>query len=395
MTAESARVPHTAEAIEGRGRVPPIVYIEPPSHHFAGDRLFQEDAVPFAGDRIMAPYACVREVLGARGVAVHTADLMPPAASGNRLLYVSIGNLADCRRLAERRDVTMSALFAMECPVMDPGLYRGLRDAQNVFRRIYSWSDSPSLERFTGGPLRLEPFCWPQSYDDVHEEIWRNEDRRFMVMMNGNKQPALDSQSLHAERLRALHYFEQFGEIDLYGREWDQAPHRVGRPGTPYTVRRLERAIRTQWLRLRPDPLLQSARRAWKGATRSKSRTLGAYTFAICFENMTLKGWVTEKIFDCFFSGTIPIYRGATDVERRIPPDCFIDMRRFDSYAELRMFLKSLSSSELRGYRERARAYLRSDAFYPFSKQAFADVFLRIVEQDAGETNGRTAVTHA
>jgi len=358
------------------------VYIEPPSHHFANDRLFAEDVVPFAGERIMAPYTYLRETFARRGIAVHTADLIP-APSHHTVAYVSLGNLRNYRILARRSDVILSALIALECPIMDPELYRGLPDAQRFFKRIFSWSDNASLERFTRGSLRLEPFCWPQSFDGVHEEIWLNQDRKYMVMMNGNKLPAVEWQSLHTERLRALEHFERFGEIDLYGREWDQAPHRVGHPRTPYTVRRLERAVRTTWQRFRPDPLLESARRAWRGSTASKSRTLGAYTFAICFENMILKGWITEKIFDCFFAGTIPIYWGATDVEQRIPPECFIDMRRFGNYAELRSFLKSLTAAELKDYREHARAFLASDAFYPFSKRAFAEMFLRIVKDDA------------
>ena len=55
-------------------------------------------------------------------------------------------------------------------------------------------------------------------------------------------------------------------------------------------------------------------RASWRGPARSKSETLGRYTFALCFENMVLKGWITEKIFDCFYSGTVPIYLGAPDL---------------------------------------------------------------------------------
>jgi hypothetical protein len=360
------------------------VYIEPPSHHFASDRLFEVDAVPFAGDQIMAPYAHVREVLGQAGIGVHTADLLPPPGSGTRIAYVSIGNLRNYEAVAVRSDVTPSALIAMECPIADPELYRGLRRASRAFRRILSWSDSESLERFTGGPLRLEPFSWPQSFDRVHQEIWSNVERRFLVIMNGNKLPAINWQSLHRERLRAIEYFERFGEIDLYGREWDQPPHRAGLTHIPYTLRRLERAARGVWDRIRPDPLLEAARRVWRGPTQSKSKVLGGYVFAICFENMVLKGWITEKIFDCFFTGTVPVYWGATDVQERIPPECFIDMRRFDGYADLRAYLRSLTTKDVQRYKDAARSFLESDAFYPFSKQAFAELFLRVVEQDLG-----------
>ena len=47
---------------------------------------------------------------------------------------------------------------------------------------------------------------------------------------------------------------------------------------------------------------------------------------------MVLERWITEKIFDCFYAGTIPVYLGAPDVARWLPPECFIDMRRFGGY---------------------------------------------------------------
>ena len=34
---------------------------------------------------------------------------------------------------------------------------------------------------------------------------------------------------------------------------------------------------------------------------------------------MEMKGYISEKIFDCFYSGTIPIYLGAKDVKTIFP----------------------------------------------------------------------------
>ena len=62
----------------------------------------------------------------------------------------------------------------------------------------------------------------------------------------------------------------------------------------------------------------------------------------LCFENAELKGWLTEKLFECLRTGTIPIYWGATDIEELVPTDCFIDMRRFADYSELLAYLNAL-----------------------------------------------------
>jgi alpha(1,3/1,4) fucosyltransferase len=127
-----------------------------------------------------------------------------------------------------------------------------------------------------------------------------------------------------------------------------------------------------------------AARKVYKGELETKWETLASYDFALCFENAQLKGWLTEKIFECLRMGTIPIYWGATDVEELIPPDSFIDMRQFADYAELRGFLRALDRQAVRRYRDAGRSFLESQMFEPFSKEHFAEIFGDLLEQDTG-----------
>lgn len=336
----------------------------------------------------MAPWVHLRNVLTSRGITVHTADFLNGDSEASLNLYVSIGNLKNYRRIARRKDIIMSAFFAMECPIVEPSLYKGLGHVQHYFKRIFSWSDSQALEHFTGGSLPLIPYLWPQSFNDVHEPIWERTDRKFLVMINSNKLPAVYWRELYTERLRAIEYFSRTGEIDLYGNHWDKPSLRLGRTWIPATAIRLLRVGEQLWQRFQPDPYLTAARSVYRGRAQSKSETLGQYTFALCFENMILKGWITEKIFDCFFTGTIPIYWGAPNIEEHIPMNCFIDMRKFSGYGELRDFLKSLSERDIRAYRENARQFLLSPKYKPFTKEAFADLFTQIVEADVESTRG-------
>src|SRR5579862_1673410 len=193
--------------------------------------------------------------------------------------------------------------------------------------------------------------------------------------------------------MKAVEYFERTGDIDLYGRGWDGPTARVGQwcvPGTfgkvpmPGTIQRIRRGFVKGWQRIFPEPLLAAARKTYRGTAISKPEILGNYTFALCFENSILNGWMTEKLFDCFFAGTVPVYWGAPDIEDYVSPDCFIDMRQFEDYGALKEYLKSLKESGIRQYKENARAYLASPRFRPFTKQAFTELFARIVEEDAG-----------
>ncbi|MCM1154886.1 MAG: glycosyltransferase family 10 [Roseburia sp.] len=60
-----------------------------------------------------------------------------------------------------------------------------------------------------------------------------------------------------------------------------------------------------------------------------KVRFIGQYKFTIAFENSFLPGYTTEKLFDCFKAGTIPIYWGNPEVARDVNPDAFINGNDF------------------------------------------------------------------
>ena len=384
------------------------IYIDPFSHHFLGDKLFDLNFAAHAGgEQILAPYVHLKEYLGARGIPVHTADYFPSQPDGYRNLFFSLGRIEQYKRVGKRQDAVLSAFFAFETPIIDPDLYRELYYAQDSFRRIFCWTDSAALEPWVGGPLRCLPFFPPQSFDKVHSGTWENTDRGFLVMINNNRLCRLPPpcRELYSERMRAVLYFGQTGEIELYGGGWDRPTLRVGGriciPGTfgkipqPGTLQRLNHELIRHWQKFFPDPLLESARKVYRGFATSKRETLGKYKFALCFENAILKGWITEKIFDCFFAGTVPVFWGATDVEDHIPTDCFIDMRRFADYSDLRSYLRSLSPEDVQNYKEAARAFLESPRFDPFTKRAFAERFARIVEEDTGVKLTKREAAHA
>jgi hypothetical protein len=232
--------------------------------------------------------------------------------------------------------------------------------------------------------VHVHPFWWPQSFDTVHEPLWNRADRGFLVMINANKLPRVYWQELYTERMRAVEFFARTNEIDLYGRGWDGPSMRLGHTRVPYTFKRVYLAGKRVAHRYRPDPLLVAARSVWKGPAASKSETLAAYRFAVCFENAAIRGWITEKIFDCFFAGTVPIYWGAPDIADHVPHDAFIDMQGFAGYEELRRYLHGLGPKDVERYRDAGRAFVGSPAFARFSKQAFTDRVAGVLREDAG-----------
>lgn len=79
----------------------------------------------------------------------------------------------------------------------------------------------------------------------------------------------------------------------------------------------------------------------------TKLATLSRYRFGLALENAIEPDYVTEKLFDCFVAGTIPVYLGAPNVEDVLPGDhCYIRADYFASPRELAEYLTRLASDE-------------------------------------------------
>jgi hypothetical protein len=360
------------------------VFIDPVSHHFLRNELFNPDNRHNI-DGAHEPYFHLRDGFAAQGIEVHTADYLLSGEKRNGVnVYFSLGMLDKFRRLAGWRDVVLSGLFTFEAPIVQPSVYRALPEASRYFKRIYCYSTSEALTRFGCADLRFHKLHIPYPRDRVIDELWGNENRKFLNLLNWNRLSRRRWNELYTERLRALEYFSRFDEIDLYGIGWDKPPYRVGETWIPNTATRIHRWLREHVPGLPMHPYEPVVRKTWRGAAPSKYATQSQYTFTICYENMALAGWLNENLFDCFVVGSIPVYLGPPDITDYVPAECFIDKRAFPTYPELRAYLKSLGPAEIRRYRENARDYFGSKRFAPFTKAHFTELFLQAVREDLG-----------
>jgi hypothetical protein len=360
------------------------VFIDPVTHHFLRNELFNVNNRHNV-DNAHAPYFYLRDLFQSKGIEVHTADYLVRGEKANKInVYFSLGIISNFKELAKRSDVILSGIFTFEAPIVQPSTYKALKVASRYFKRIYCYTPSEALVRFGCAGLKFHKFHIPYAYDRVFEHLWQKKDRKFLTLLNWNRLARRSWQELYTERLRALEFFSQFDEIDLYGMGWDRAPYRVGETWIPHTFMRIHRYIREHVPFVRMHPYEKVIHKTYRGVAQSKYETQSNYTFTICYENMMLPGWLNENIFDCFLVGTIPIYLGPPDVTDYVPAECFIDKRQFATYQELRSFLKSLGEKEIQLYKENARDYLSSDMYRPFCKESFAEIFVRAVEEDTG-----------
>lgn len=66
-----------------------------------------------------------------------------------------------------------------------------------------------------------------------------------------------------------------------------------------------------------------------------KIKFMKSYKFCICFENSSYPGYVTEKIWDCFYANCIPIYWGSTCIDKDFNPKRILNRLDYNSDEEL------------------------------------------------------------
>lgn len=189
---------------------------------------------------------------------------------------------------------------------------------------------------------------------------------KLVVMIASNKALATwwSRQNLYPERVRAIRWFEEHAPEDfaLYGHLWTLSS-RFPRQFSPLTSR-LEK-VTPRWLYWQPS--------SWQGVIPTKREVLEKARFSIVYENVKgLRGYITEKIFDAFCAGNVPIYWGAEDVTDYIPAACMIDRRQFKSYDELYEFIREMPEETYIRYQTAIRDFLASDAAKTFSIELFA-----------------------
>lgn len=168
--------------------------------------------------------------------------------------------------------------------------------------------------------------------------------KKLGVMVHSNLRSD-HPRDLYAERHRLARFFSSTNDVELFGGGWDEYP-------------------------------------IWKGCTPDDKITfLKNYKFYFAYENTTLAGYITERIFDAFFGGCVPIYWGAPNITDYVPKECFIDRRQFSSNDELYRFMKSMDCQTYESYLEAGRAFLKTPQAELFSPTNFAQTILKHIQR--------------
>jgi hypothetical protein len=158
---------------------------------------------------------------------------------------------------------------------------------------------------------------------------------------------------LYEERRKLVRCAEKYfpGSLDIYGDGWN------GRRGGWY-------------YRLFPDPKPAMSKGLYIG---EKIELFQNYRYVVAFENFRGKiAYFSEKMFDAFYGGSVPIYLGDENVTSYVPKECFVDARDFKNYEALLRFVVNSDERIWNGYRTHIDRYLTTDAYKYFLPESNA-----------------------
>jgi len=348
-------------------------YINPPPL-FLRNQLFARDKA-YNGDDWLQIWRAVKEECKKNDINFNTVDYADYNNPADTDVYITLGHrdwLYNYYQHFRNPDYPIinpkkfkkRILIQFEPPLVNPKAFTKIDQLRKVYdKMIYSVKT---------GSRHCQYVLHPKTYDDIIPKLWEKKDRKFLCMVNINKKPKrLKFQRLYfgllkpfplqkeiiSDRLEIIKFFSNTGDMDLYGIGWDK------RPPFPF------------W------GYKKYATKIWKGPVESKFETIANYTFTIATEHGIAPGFVGEAMIDCLAVGTIPIYLGAPDITEFVPKNCFIDMRDFKNYEELRQYLKDLSAEEIEQYRQNGKNFLRSAKYDPFRKQKFAELIVKLIKE--------------
>ena len=328
---------------------------------FRNNELFDASS-PHNRDDCLLQWRVLKDCFYENGIVLDTVDVCDESKL-DFLIHVDV-------RTVKRGDPPCF-LVVYETPLTWPK--NATVSLKSGYRHIFTWDDD--VAQSNGGTI----LRYPQYAKKLPRDTAPMREGLCCMIASNKSANAHDSRELYSERIKVIRWFQDNApeQFDLYGHRWEQPPPSVGRLG-----RGLALLIGKSYRFVGYKPFM-----SYRGPITTKGEVLRRYKFAICFENAKdFKGYVTEKIFDCFAARCVPIYLGASNISELVPDDCFIDYRKFNSFSKCYEYICSLSDYQLNCYQLAISDFLFSRKSAPFQPVTFAETIVRGVMTANGWT---------
>lgn len=320
---------------------------------FVGKRLqkdivFDETSV-FNRDNVLLPYIILRECFRETGIGLVTQDRLSASKS---LFDIYVNNLPATELPPDR-----SFLLVRESPLIRPDNFAA--DLRGKYAKVFSWSKShKNVNNSIFTPL---PKLFPS---ETRFSVKGR--KKSAVIIAGNKKSDSPGE-LYSYRDDVIQKFQTKDneKLDLYGQGWDLPVF------TNSFLRRV--SVRLPWL----FRVFHQPPSIYRGSTPKKDIVLRKYWFSICLENTDIDPeYISEKIFDSIFAGTVPLYYGAQNIAKYVPRNLFLQIKPDDSIDQIMALMESIDLSKYEKIQGEMSAFIERERKKLFSPEYFASTIV-------------------
>ena len=321
------------------------------------NNLFETSNVSI-GDNLLSPFNLLGKEAEKLNVNVGTYAKIP-LEEAEVVVFIDHPNINDrIFKYAQSNGIKMF-LISLESPIVSKNVLN--KTHHQPFFKVFTWSD----ELVASNPEKYIKINY--TYDiRINFDIETRREKDFVIIA-GNKKSS-EKNELYSVRLHCIKWFEKHypNSLDLFGFGWKLTAF-----NNDYFLGRIFTRIN------RRLSFFKNEFKVYKGSVDRKHEVLKNYNYSICFENVFgYSGYITEKIFDCFLAGTIPIYKGAPNILDHIPSNCIIMFDDFKDLNSMYDYLINISEATLIEYRDNIRTFLTSQKIKNFQNSFFASTIL-------------------
>jgi alpha(1,3/1,4) fucosyltransferase len=209
------------------------------------------------------------------------------------------------------------------------------------------------------------PLVWPSR--NKFEEIYSANRYEKAVLINGNKLSLIKGE-LYSLRRKSI---KSITNLDLFGTSWDSNKYS-----------RLKILIRNFIFALISFRLPRfSGVKLWfqnypqsKGEVDNKLTTMSSYKYALVIENSA--EYMSEKLFDAFFAGCIPIYVGPNVEDYGIPKNIVVQAE--PNLKSIKQALETAKEMNFENFQRDLRKFLSDEK--TIEKWSHENVYARMLE---------------
>jgi len=321
----------------GYSAPPKKIYITP---GFWGE-LFAIDNPIFNRDNCLEVLCRLRETARKEGYEIYQADHLESIEDFEYIIVFDV--FPDQLKLLSRFPKEKKILFLWEPPSVIPENY--ILENHSDFAKVLTWHDDLVDDE------KYFKFFYPVMHPAI-TDIPPFNSKKLCTLIACNKD-SIFPEELYSERRNLIQFYENspYNDFTLYGKWW---PHTL----TTYA-----------------------------GPIDKKVDTLKHFRFCYAYENIrNIPGYITEKIFDCFHSGTVPIYWGAPNISSYIPKNCYISREDFLNDTALYSYITNMDEAEYEEYQQNIRRYLQSQQAQLYSQDHFISLFMKLISTPLTES---------